>query len=150
MFGKIPVDISVTLLCVGTTNRMKERIDMEFNIEELREVKEAIEHALKVIGDNYGIDIELGNITYTNFSFRATLEALDKKDGKRLEFERHCLKFKIPASVYGKTFEFKDSTYQIIGINPIAKKFPLIAIDLSTGKEEVFPANTVNIFILKD
>ena len=103
-----------------------------FEKNNLKIIRTDIENALKDVADKYGIDFELGSITYSDYGFSTKLKGSVSKteesiEEKRKLFEMYCSYFDIPKDAYMKTYKGLDGKkYKLVGINPNAPKNYLI------------------------
>lgn len=110
----------------------------------LKEIRKDVDEALKTVGDKYGIDLSLGNISYTKDSFTGKLLAEKRlssdevEDKKRKEWNNNCSIYGFTKEDYQKTFEHKGKIYALIGFATSRPKFCVIAKDIKTGKEMLF------------
>lgn len=110
---------------------------------DLKEIRSEIDEAIAAIGEKYGFTASLGMITYNEIGFHSTLtakiiESPSGKSGAQVEYEMYARKFGIDPTTFGKHFITMDKEYIIVGIAPKARKFPIIAKNVSTGIEFKF------------
>ena len=121
-----------------------------FSKEELRLYRFEIEQALKEVADKHNVNIHAGNITYTDSSFKLTLEVNKKevagKPFEQAQFEKYCLMFGFKPEDYGKQFVSNGKMFTITGFNLKAHKMPVLAKSID-GKGYKFPESTVKRLI---
>lgn len=117
-----------------------------FNRDNLKELRGVLQGYFREIKENYGVDIRIGSMTYDANKFTARIEANILPEGKTLaeaDFEEHARVWGLMEADLGREFRFKGDTYRIIGARPRARKYPIIGMQLSTGRKFVFPPEAV-------
>ena len=112
----------------------------------LRELRTELADVLKEFGEKRGITLELkGGMQYTEDSFSVRLQGVigTDSDPKKMEFERYAPAFGIPADWYGQNFLAMGAKYEVSGISPRSRKYPILARDMETGKEYKFTLEAV-------
>lgn len=103
--------------------------------------REDFQEAVKDLEDKYNISLTPGSIKYTPTSFTMTVKGLisdGSVSGEQAEFERICGLFGKKPEDYGKTFVSNGKTFRLVGINPKARKYPFVGLELGTGKRYKF------------
>ena len=116
----------------------------------LNKAREHIDKALAAVGEELGVNLQLGNCRYTpgeSFTFKLEGLALGE-DGKAVskeasDFVMLATSFGLKPEDLGKEFVSRGETFKITGLNLKAKKYPIQAEMLSNGKSYKFPADTV-------
>ena len=104
---------------------------MNMDLEKIRkELNEAIAEVL----EKNGMTGKLGTITYNDYGFHSSLSAkaieVNGKSGDQIEYERFAPKFGIDPNSYGRVFKNAEGiVLTIVGINPKARTYPVIARD---------------------
>lgn len=105
--------------------------------------KEAVEALNKALAD-LGLQGSLGNMTYDGSKVSAKLTiTLAGVDVAKEEFEKHCYLYDLKKSDYGMQFVSQGETFELCGIKPRARKFPLVAKNVRTGKRFKFPRRAI-------
>ena len=129
----------------------------KFNRENLTGLRNLIEDALKSVSTKLNVQFKLGNIRYsadtatcklTCTTATAITPTLAPKDNK-VEFEFFCRAFGLAPEDYEKIFPYKRNTYQIVGINPRAKGYPILVKRIPGGKQFKMPKELVLIALKK-
>lgn len=66
-----------------------------------------------------------------------------KGDLAKREWDAYCIMFKLKPEDFGRKFVIARRTYEVIGINPGATRFPIRAKRLPDGKEFRVPAHNL-------
>ena len=114
-----------------------------------------ITEALEKIGEKYGIAFSLGRITFDDVSFRVTVEAgLTTTPGEpmmAIDFRKHCHKYGFKASDLGRVFtNTRLERFEIVGLKPRNRKYPIIGQDVRTQKQYKFTPTTVRMGLFKE
>lgn len=111
----------------------------EFNRENLHELRDKVQVALSVIGAEYGIRFEVGNIRFNHTSFRFRTECKingtssgvggdnSREQGWREAFLANCTLYGLKPDHFGKTFRHGGKSYTICGLKPQSHKYPVLA-----------------------
>ncbi len=97
--------------------------------ETARRFRTDFAEAVKTLEQQYGMTIELGNISFTANSLSVKLtarEGADKDTAYELEFKRLCGRYGLQASDYDRLIEIKGEDYVIYGINSNKRKHPIL------------------------
>ena len=121
----------------------KERINMESNID-LKGARVDINAALAEIGKKYGFTASIGNISFNDAGFHSTIQARvndvgNGKSGAQLEYEAMSGKFGLAPDSFGKWISSNGDMYQIVGLRPRARKYPVLGRN-ANGEEVCFMA----------
>ena len=119
---------------------LEKELYKSFNKQNLSEVRKKINEMFADFYVNTGIQFKMGNITFTENSFRAKLEGFligDKSSDEveKIAFSKVCKRFGFDPSDYGMEFLIRGEKYILIGFNTRAPKNPFTIRQLSTGKE---------------
>jgi hypothetical protein len=120
----------------------------QFTHQNLKVLSADIEKALEPVAKKYGIKFKsaAGSFTETEFSKKIEFFAgasdgesvVDLKFKKNLEYAVLYGMKKISEKDYNKIFVVNGQRYRLAGLNPKAKKFPIIAQSLSTKNYHKF------------
>lgn len=125
---------------------------MKINRTTLKNLRQALNSAVKDVADEFEVSIQFGNATFTPNGTDATfkVEVLAKMaDGSVFnpleeDFKKYAFMYGLSAEDFGKEFSTWDgNTYKICGLKRRAHKYPILAKDKRNGKTFKFPANTV-------
>ena len=88
-----------------------------------------------------------GNLSYdfNNVNMKFNLFKSNGISKKQLEWNNHCFMFNMGESDFGKTFESKGETFKITGCKTTRVKRPIVAANIHSNQEYVFPASMVKI-----
>ena len=109
----------------------------QFNKQNLNEVRTRINIALKDVGADMGINLSIGAIRFGEFEFTTKLSA--KVDSPEAQVATQQV---LPSWLtIGKVVVLQGRQYKLTGYNPRRFKFPVLAIDVLSGKGVCLKAN---------
>ena len=138
--------------------------------ELLRAMRPELAKALEAVGQQFGIAFDVGTIRFDAKAGRATLsmskkqvlatgnltdgittnpEADDLAPGKEQKAATDLQNSAIArlcdaeSAWFGKSFTIRQSTFKVIGLLPSRPKFPILAKNVKTGKNFIFPVSMV-------
>ncbi len=123
-----------------------------FTRDNVRDMRGRMQAALDTLKD-LGVSFDLGNISYGDVEFHLTVTvrcgagaAMSAKERKleeaRRDWETYAKLFKLDPSWLGRTFETRGETFTIVGVKPLAEKFPVLA-EKKDGRLFKFSAETI-------
>lgn len=102
------------------------------------------------LGDRFGLDISYEGATFTASQATVRISLVVRKNeegisGAQASFEMYARFYGLKASDYHKTFvnPFDHRTYRIEGFRARAKRYPILARCIETGKEVAFTVGQV-------
>lgn len=111
-----------------------------FDKSTCRALSEAVEAELVKVGKKFGVSFKYTGGTYNGSEFKLKILSMTlNKDGKvkdkRAEaFKQMAHMYGFKPSDLGKVFISGFRRMEIVGLNPSAHKYPIIAKDIATGK----------------
>lgn len=97
----------------------------------LKNFRKDFKEAVKDLEEKYNLEINIGNITYSDVDFQTKLNAVLIKDGKsveQIEFEKYCEYYNLKPSDYNRKLKTQEKgTYYLIGFSPKARTYPYLA-----------------------
>lgn len=114
-----------------------------------RELRAAMNAALAEVGEHFGVDITLGNASFNadNATFKLFIAELDKTgEAKTIEathFRRNAAALGFSPDDLGREFSAVRSRFVLIGMNPRARTYPMLAREVTTGRQFKFHPSTV-------
>lgn len=110
-------------------------------------LRDEVNNRLKDIEKDFGVSMKVGHISFQQLKATFRLDAtIASVDVSKIDYEKYCSFFDIPKDSYGKIFMSGGKSYKIRGINVKARKFPIIAENLSDNK--MYKFNSVDIIKL--
>ena len=110
---------------------------MEFTNAQFKAFRESVTEALKAVEKEFDVEIDFGGYRYSTNDFTSKMtvykKSADGKDREQLDFEKYCTAFGLNADDYNGKVHYQGETWQIVGFNPRAPKYPL-KIRNSQGK----------------
>jgi len=120
---------------------------MEITRDAVKLLREEINDALKTLGEKHGVTIAARNATFeptkATFKLEVTGSAPDGKSHDQVEWARHAMSFGLEAEWFGEEFAIGAVRYQIVGLTPRARKYPVLARKLGTGTVYKLPSYRV-------
>lgn len=112
---------------------------MNISKDEVILFRKKMEEAMAKIGEEMGLQLKLGNISYSDLSFSASVKG-DKiqsggKSVEQLKFNSECLYYGLFTEDFGKEFKYAGQHYKLVSINNRAKTYPLICENIKDGKK---------------
>ena len=104
-----------------------------------KKLRTEMEEELELLMDHLGLKVDIGNAKYSDNDVRFTVTvSLADFDKDRETFMTYAELFGLEKSDYGAVFQSGHQSYKLIGINPNAPKYPLVAKSLKDGREYRF------------
>lgn len=107
----------------------------------MQQIRKAVETALKDIGVELGISLQLGRGSFreTEGHFRLNVLASGEENGgkpvEEVNWGLHCTRYGFEVSDFGKMIEAHGMRFRIVGIMPSRPKYPILAERLSDGRK---------------
>ena len=124
--------------------------------ETLKELRPKIEKALSEIADEYQVQFTLGGATFTGSyaTFKLQVATLDKTGEARTkeseDFKLYAKRHGLSPSDLKRYFNYAKEKYQIVGLKPKSKKFPILAKNIKNEKIYKFPASVVQTGLIRE
>jgi len=120
----------------------------QFGKNNLPKIRVAMNCALKDVGNQFGVEIEVGGASYGQHdaTFKVKLSILDEAgDSKadKSDFMSSALHRGFDAEDFGKDFTSDGRQFKITGWNTRRWKFPVTVKEIVTGATWHFPVSTV-------
>jgi hypothetical protein len=120
----------------------------KFTRSDVRTLHDDIVDALSVVAKKHDIVINYKGASFTSDKINVKLEVCAIKDGKafdqsREDFTRLASLYSLIPDMLDTTFVHLGKTFKITGLSPRKPKFPVLVIDVTTGKKYKFPVLTV-------
>lgn len=115
----------------------------------MRELRFEITEAVKVIGDMHGVTLSLGRgkFSYSEGTFPLQITPKDGSgqavDPRALAFKQNAYEYGLSPADLGRLFVSAGKVYTIIGANPKAHKYPILAKCKNDGKTYRLPVSHV-------
>lgn len=123
---------------------------MQMNRTLINEIRVDVEKALKEVERKHGIDLSLGSGSFDSSSFTVKLVATILSGGMSLEetnFKKAVKSvghiYKLTEEDYLKQFDYNGETFEIVGINTRAPKYPILARNILNESTYKFPRDIV-------
>jgi hypothetical protein len=113
----------------------------------IKTLRAEIGQALTTIGEKYGLAFSVGRITFDEVSFKSSIEAaVAGKPGESkmaVDFRNLCWKHGMKPEDLGRIFMSGEHSYEIVGLKPRNRKYPIIAQRRSDKKQFKFAPYSV-------
>lgn len=119
---------------------------MKFTKSVLKAMRQDIDAALAVVAKKHGITLSIGNISFDANSFRTTLSAKgseDTNENEQVEFLANAGKIGLDNKAYGAIFSSNGSDFEIVGVVPRRRKYPISARKVSNGGSFKFTMDAI-------
>jgi|TARA_R100001443_G_scaffold96301_1_gene103103 hypothetical protein len=121
--------------------------------EFLKDFRIQLDHVLQELGEKEGIKLTAGHCSYSDTYFSIKIEgAIETEEG--VATTKDQIAFKDNAELFGlspddlfKTFETGGKSYEVWGLKPRSKKYPILAKEIGTDKVYKFKENTVKFYL---
>ena len=113
---------------------------MEINNQTLTQFRKDFAEAVKELGNKYGVDIEIGHITYESNSFHGALN-VRKRGLDSAEWNWNCEQYGFKKEDFGRMFLYGHKQFKITGIKA-GNKYPIQA-EREDGKAFSFTPEAV-------
>ena len=125
-----------------------------FTKDNIHDVKKELEKKFKEITELCGVNFKLNSIRYSESTFKVTLDAFLAEKGQSLyevNWPKHCISYGFSSSELHKEFTTgKGMKYKIVGLNPKARKYPIVCKNLEDGKDYVFTPENVMRYLYSE
>jgi len=109
--------------------------------QDVKKYRVEIQGLLDGYAKEKGVTIKIGQISYDKNDFKASftlVEAGNKEDVRRMDFEKHCGMFGLKKEDYGRIEKLMGKSYKLVGIKPKGRKYPLVFESMDNGNSYKF------------
>lgn len=103
---------------------------MNINTNTLRQFRGDFKQAIKALEAQYGVEIDLGSISYSDTKFTSKITVFNNEagnSGKQAEWNIYATRFGLNKDWFGKTVKLNSGTSAtIVGIAPRSRKYPVL------------------------
>ena len=127
----------------------------DFNKQNLKVIRVAINTALREVEQAHGIKLNLGNISFDETTFRTKLEASIVneagivEDRQRTDFTKYATLFDLNPEWLDKEIVLGDDTFTVTGLNTKASK-NVVRIEKENGDIHVCPSKNLKHYFNKN
>ena len=112
----------------------------EMTPAKLKAIRTKLASALESVEDEFGLKMKIGNFSYgeNNFDVKLSGKITNGKTDMELqrdEWSENCYYLGLKSNDFYKKVVDGGKTFRLIGISLRSRKYPLIAVEVSTGKE---------------
>ncbi len=111
---------------------------MEITKTLLKEFRNDLENCNKVLSEKYGIQLDVGTISFSATEFNFKTKAVVGESTKEVEqhlFNKHCRSFGYAPYDYGRTVLIRGIEHEFIGFNTRARKMPILIRSKESGSK---------------
>ena len=109
--------------------------------ETARKFREEFNEWKRQLEEKFGVVIEIGSITYDFDSLKCQLTAKEggsKEEVQENDFNKYCRQFGLAPEDLHRRFRYRNEMYEIIGIRPNKRKYPILCQKISDGSTILF------------
>jgi hypothetical protein len=125
----------------------------QFTRQNLRAIYEDVEAALKPIAEKHGIKLERKSCTYRPDELPVAFKFItiehdangNTMDSRAKDFVRYASMYGLSKDDFLAEFRSGSRLFRITGFKPKARKYPVLAEDVKTGKTYKFSAEKVKM-----
>ena len=116
----------------------------------LDEFRNDFENQMKGMEAKYGFKISLGSMSYSSNQFTSKVTVTDTAGGNADDAEgKQSLKsdgwkFNLTEKDYNKRFGYNGKQWELKGLKPRSRKYPIIATEVGTNKSYKLPGHALN------
>jgi hypothetical protein len=125
-----------------------------FDSNNLDVIRDAIDSKLAEIGNEFGIVLSIGGMSYsaTEVTTRLTVRTVNtdikagesiKEASERSEFSLYAKRFGLKAEDFGKVVTVDSKQFRIVGIKPKSRKFPILGEDVVSKTVYKLPVSAI-------
>lgn len=108
---------------------------MEFNKKDFMEFRENAKQALKEVESKFGIEINMGNISYSEEAFTCKLEAKRTDiDADFVNWKKNCVYYGLAEEDYDSIISIRNGKYKLKRFDNKKRKYPIIAENIIDNK----------------
>jgi hypothetical protein len=111
---------------------------MEMNKDNLVQFRTDFTNLMKTLEERYDVSVQMGAIRYDKLEFTASMKVknniINGEDYNKVNYEKHCLAYKLKPEWLNQKFNIGPDTYKLIGINT-SKRKNVCVIEDEDGKE---------------
>lgn len=118
------------------------------NKSNIKDVRQKIQTILDEAGEELGLQIKMGNISYDALSLRSKLEVkvlngANADDLEKREFEKSCVICGLKPEDYNKEIKYMGQSYLIVGIATRSRRYPIIVKSKNSDKQYKLPLDAL-------
>lgn len=120
---------------------------MSFTKQNIGHIRNDITSALKAVEKKHGVLFNVGRISYTDSDFRVTIQCHTNSSGAaspiELEWNKLCHLYGFIKEDLNKKVNLNGEVHKIIGLKARNRKYPIITVKISNGKQYKWPEASV-------
>lgn len=115
---------------------------MEIDRQKVRELRLELEAVVEQFASEQGLEAKLGSASFntSHVTFKVTFGT---EEDEAKSFARLALFMGFEEDDYGRQFEIRGKTYQIVELNTRRRTYPVTAANIETGQRFKFTAESV-------
>lgn len=123
---------------------------ISFNEPNLKRFRSDFKAAVAELEAESGISLDLGNISFDadQFTTKLTVTIIAEGENPRVAIQKKSLndfgiRYGLTDADHERRFNFNGKSFAIIGVKSRRQKYPIIAREISTGREFKLPARAI-------
>jgi hypothetical protein len=115
----------------------------------IKSIQDKIRKALDQIEKDENVKIEFGSISYNPAKYTTTMSVVTTEKNERVDkiFESVCKRLGFTQNIIGMQFHGTNGVYEITDIKTKNRKYPVIALSVSSGTSYKFSADHIKKLI---
>jgi hypothetical protein len=115
----------------------------------IKSIQDKIRKALDQIEKDENVKIEFGSISYNPAKYTTTMSVVTTEKNERVDkiFESVCKRLGFTQNIIGMQFHGTNGVYEITDIKTKNRKYPVIALSVSSGTSYKFSADHIKRLI---
>jgi hypothetical protein len=119
-----------------------------FNESAVDQFRHEFENLVKDFEEKHGVKFSLGTITYGLNQLHSKMTVTIVSEGEnpedvegKVSLERHGFRFGLTDEDFNKRIHFLGDVYQLKGIKPRSRKYPILAKNMNNGQTYKLPVD---------
>ena len=111
---------------------------MEFNKNDFSAFRENAKQALREVESEFGIEIKMGNISYSEEAFTCKLEVVRTDiDADFVNWKKNCMYYGLAEEDYNSVISIHNGKYKLKRFNNKKRKYPIVAESINDNNKLV-------------
>lgn len=100
----------------------------------VKEINEGTREALEKVAERFGLTVKVGGGKFDSGTFTPKI-VYAEQGNDRVEFEDNAWKVGLRETDFERVVTIQGTRYKLVGINLRAPRYPIVAVDLASGKQ---------------
>lgn len=121
---------------------------MEITRNRIRQINADIEKALWSVAEKHGVEISVGNSSFTDVEYttKLTVKTEGSEQREREQSREYAKMLGLPEGIVGRDFVMRGETCKVVRIDPKKRKYPVI-IKKPNGKKYKVTVESVKMYL---